>query len=191
MKICITCRVEHSLETGFYAVRKYSRDGYTHECKECLKARGRRWKADNHQRHIETNMAWAKKNPEKIAGYTEKMKPQLSKRRHEYYEENKETIKANASRWKKENRDANHAILMKRRALKRAAFVEVVRRDYLAKRDGWLCGICREIVARENWSVDHIIPLSKGGEHSYANTQIAHLSCNVSKNAKMPEEMLL
>lgn len=38
-------------------------------------------------------------------------------------------------------------------------------------------------------SLEHIIPLSRGGEHSYANTALSHLRCNLSKGAKMPAEL--
>jgi 5-methylcytosine-specific restriction endonuclease McrA len=34
-------------------------------------------------------------------------------------------------------------------------------------------------------SLDHAIPLSKGGSHSYANAQLAHLSCNLLKSDKI------
>lgn len=34
-------------------------------------------------------------------------------------------------------------------------------------------------------SIDHVIPLSKGGEHSWNNVRLAHLGCNSSKGAKM------
>jgi 5-methylcytosine-specific restriction endonuclease McrA len=51
----------------------------------------------------------------------------------------------------------------------------------MAKRDGWLCGICGGKVTRNNWSHDHIIPLSLGGSHTYDNTVLAHLECNVKR----------
>lgn len=38
--------------------------------------------------------------------------------------------------------------------------------------------------------VDHIIPLSKGGPHEIHNLAIACKSCNLRKNAKMPEDFL-
>jgi 5-methylcytosine-specific restriction endonuclease McrA len=31
-------------------------------------------------------------------------------------------------------------------------------------------------------SLDHRIPLSKGGSHTAENTQLAHLACNVRKS---------
>jgi 5-methylcytosine-specific restriction endonuclease McrA len=36
------------------------------------------------------------------------------------------------------------------------------------------------------WSVDHIIPFSKGGLNVKENMQPAHQSCNRDKGAKMP-----
>lgn len=71
-----------------------------------------------------------------------------------------------------------------------ACFVEDVSKKVVAKRDKWCCQICRKKVDHElawphpmSWSLDHIVPISKGGEHSYANTQLAHLTCNISKRA--------
>lgn len=64
--------------------------------------------------------------------------------------------------------------------------------DYRAvyERDGWVCGICTEPVDREaSWpdplsaSLDHVMPVSRGGTHSPDNAQCAHLICNVRKGA--------
>jgi 5-methylcytosine-specific restriction endonuclease McrA len=33
--------------------------------------------------------------------------------------------------------------------------------------------------------VDHVVPLARGGEHSYANTQPACPPCNMSKGARV------
>lgn len=34
------------------------------------------------------------------------------------------------------------------------------------------------------------LPISKGGEHSYANTQVSHLICNIRKGACTPKEVV-
>jgi len=36
-------------------------------------------------------------------------------------------------------------------------------------------------------TVDHIVPLSKGGLHTWGNVQLAHLGCNAGKQAKIEE----
>jgi 5-methylcytosine-specific restriction endonuclease McrA len=33
--------------------------------------------------------------------------------------------------------------------------------------------------------VDHVVPLSKGGEHTMRNSRTAHLSCNSAKHADL------
>jgi endogenous inhibitor of DNA gyrase (YacG/DUF329 family) len=52
-------------------------------------------------------------------------------------------------------------------------------------RDGWTCGICLQPIARGaecpdplSPSIDHIAPLSLGGDHSRANVRSAHFGCN-------------
>ena len=46
------------------------------------------------------------------------------------------------------------------------------------------CALCHEPVDLADVSIDHIKPLSKGGEHSHLNTQATHLACNVQKGAR-------
>lgn len=85
-----------------------------------------------------------------------------------------------------------------RRAAKRTQFIERVFRSKVFRRDGWRCGICGEPTS-ERWSagdplaptLDHIIPLAKGGEHSYANTQCAHSICNSRKQDQIEGEIQL
>lgn len=58
-------------------------------------------------------------------------------------------------------------------------------------RDGWTCQLCWQPIDPDvAWpdsaspSLDHIIPLSKGGSHCMTNVQSAHLGCNSSKGDK-------
>jgi 5-methylcytosine-specific restriction endonuclease McrA len=80
-----------------------------------------------------------------------------------------------------------------RRALLRNATVERFRDVEIFERDGWICGICGDPVDPElrapdpmSKSLDHIYPLARGGAHSRANVQLAHLRCNNVKNATIP-----
>ena len=68
------------------------------------------------------------------------------------------------------------------------SFVENVSYIKIYERDNGLCRICglpviKDKFASSNWSgtIDHIIPLSSGGEHSMDNCQLAHRICNSLK----------
>jgi len=79
---------------------------------------------------------------------------------------------------------------------RRAALALAPSDDYkpvdIFTRDGWVCQLCDlpidESLAwphRFSASVDHILPISKGGGDVLANVQAAHLTCNISKGAKV------
>lgn len=68
--------------------------------------------------------------------------------------------------------------------------MERVYRSVLFRRDKGRCGLCGKKVDPANWHMDHIVPLSQGGEHSYANMQVAHPFCNVSKGARLIEHQM-
>lgn len=76
------------------------------------------------------------------------------------------------------------------RALRYGVPIEPVNRARVFARDGWVCQICQRPVNKglswphtESASLDHIVPLSRGGAHSEANARLAHLGCNVGKGA--------
>lgn len=92
---------------------------------------------------------------------------------------------------------ANKKRLAIKRARKLGAFVEAVDPNVVFERDRWRCHLCHQRVSsRAKWpdprsaSLDHVVPLSRGGEHSYANVATAHLGCNVSKGNRGGGEQL-
>lgn len=81
-----------------------------------------------------------------------------------------------------------------RRAREYDAFVEHVTIKYLLRRDAGVCQLCGLKVCGthpnpRSASLDHIIPLARGGEHSKSNTQLACLACNIKKGDRMPAEV--
>lgn len=135
----------------------------------------------------------------------------LRERRKKYYEANREARQAyyrewvalpgnrericnNAQQWAQMNPEKVRTHKAIRRHLMRERILERFDPMEIFERDGWICQLCNEAVDatvvwpdRMSKSLDHIIPISKGGVHSRANTQLAHLSCNASKNDRMPE----
>lgn len=85
----------------------------------------------------------------------------------------------------------------KRRAQKLGTATRPVRIDEIAARDKNRCHICRRLVSKKPYphplsrSLDHLVPLSKDGEHTPENVRLAHLGCNVSKKDRGGNEQLL
>lgn len=76
-----------------------------------------------------------------------------------------------------------------RDARQRGAFVAPVSRAAILERDNQTCQICGKRVRLDvqsphplSVSLDHIIPLAKGGTHEPSNVQLAHFRCNVIKS---------
>lgn len=85
-----------------------------------------------------------------------------------------------------------------RRERIRAGKVEDVTLDALIKRDGGICYLCgKKVTKRRKFkrgekrgdmrmypSVDHVIPVSRGGSHTWNNVKLAHRSCNSKKGGR-------
>jgi 5-methylcytosine-specific restriction endonuclease McrA len=76
------------------------------------------------------------------------------------------------------------------RARKKGAVVEKFDPVEVFERDGWRCGICRGRINKHlqfpdklSASIDHIVPISNGGDHSRRNTQASHWLCNSRKSS--------
>jgi 5-methylcytosine-specific restriction endonuclease McrA len=85
-----------------------------------------------------------------------------------------------------------------RRAARRGLLTEDFSLLDIAERDRWRCQICGHSVDKTlKWphtqcgTMDHIVPIALGGEHSRANCQLAHANCNRSKGARLSEPVQL
>lgn len=87
------------------------------------------------------------------------------------------------------NPEKSKEALARRRARERKAEGTVTAADIRQqlKSQKGLCWWCGKPLG-EKYSVDHRVPLSRGGSNAPENIVITHLSCNLSKGAKMPGE---
>lgn len=105
---------------------------------------------------------------------------------------NLEKSKAAVRRWQQ-----NHPAYVRdaaafRRALIKQVPTEAIRSAVVMERDQWTCQICTEPIDPDlpslhplSPSLDHVVPLSRGGSHTYDNVQASHLRCNMRKGARM------
>jgi 5-methylcytosine-specific restriction endonuclease McrA len=112
-----------------------------------------------------------------------------------YNRESRADGRQKSSVWNDKRRDNYH----RRRALKKATSTgEPVLFAEIAERDRWRCSLCKKAVnPAVKWpdpkspSLDHVVPLSKGGAHDPSNVALAHLGCNTAKNNRGGGEQLM
>ncbi|MCX4786475.1 HNH endonuclease [Streptomyces sp. NBC_01221] len=68
----------------------------------------------------------------------------------------------------------------------------------IAERDRTRCGLCGGRVAMKQKvphpkapTIDHIVPVSEGGDDTRANVQLAHFRCNSVKGARGCQQLAL
>lgn len=61
--------------------------------------------------------------------------------------------------------------------------------ERVAERDGYLCHLCGGGVTPADWSVDHVLPISRGGTHTWDNVACAHLLCNSRRGNRLLEDV--
>ena len=198
LKTCTGCKETKTLDL-FYKNRCAS-DGYSNQCKDCMKKWSKKWHNENKERHAEHSRKWAQENPEWVKKYTKE-------HRHSFYVKSKEKVLAKAKEWKKDNKERydawckpyqaayikNHYAnnLDKYQAYRQNRRVRVMNAEgsFTAKEWRDLCEkynnrcLC---CGRDDVSMtaDHIVPLSKGGSNYISNIQPLCLSCNMKKHTK-------
>lgn len=146
----------------------------TEEQRQRYNARKRANYALDRERHIEKAVAWNKANPEKVATNMRKCR---ELRPEYYYEYNKE--------WRLRNKESVRLHDKKKHAKRRAAInssPEKITRaqwELIKSKQGYRCFYCSK--KPDKLTKDHIVPLSKGGNHSAQNIIAACNSCNTRK----------
>ena len=150
-KICSVCKVDMVLDE-FYKNQS--------TCKNCQREYRRHYYQRNKAKYKERGRKFQVANPEKCRQYV-----------RDYYYRNQEKIQSKMC-----------AKYHERQARKKGQrYDRGITREALMSRDKYICGICEGKVVWGDESVDHIIPVSKNGRHVWANVQLAHLTCNISK----------
>jgi len=86
----------------------------------------------------------------------------------------------------------------RRRARRRGGQAERYTLAEIASRDRWRCGLCHRRVQPDldyldpsSATIDHVVPLSVGGDDTRANVQLAHRACNIRKHNRGSQQLAL
>ena len=161
--------------------------------------RTRRWRENHKERYAKyLEERRAKRQAERVRFLAEHRDELLARkaerlakdiaRRHRYRLEHRTQTAEYGRRYRREHATAYAQHSARRAALKRSLTTESVVRDVVFDRDGGKCHLCGKQLRREDWHLDHIIPLSRGGEHSYKNVAVSCPGCNLLKRARLSTE---
>lgn len=181
------------------STNRYSSTGKCVDCKRAymrqrskdkaldINAKSRAWRAANREHVARANKAWRAANVDRCRALTADWRRNNAQRmieqRREYYQRNKTAIIARTQ-------EHHHY----RRANRVGHYTRLDLQDIWVKQGG-LCVGCG---SRFLWSlgedkyvkctIDHIIPVSRGGTNWPSNLQLLCSPCNDSKGAKLMEE---
>lgn len=133
--------------------------------------------------------AWRKKNPERVKEFERRRAEKHPNRRSESYAKNKEKEKAATRVWCRANPEKAAAINTKNQHKRRArkALSEdnytLAQIRSLREAIGGKCALCR---LKGRMTVDHIVPLARGGSNGIRNIQFLCKPCNSKKQDKDP-----
>jgi 5-methylcytosine-specific restriction endonuclease McrA len=156
----------------------------------------KKWREANHDMVIIGLRKWKKANPDKVAAFSKKYyennREAILTGCKKYYENNREKVLAKCKRWRINNPMKARAIKKRRNAMKIGATV------YDLECSDWQgllrvfanhCAYCGKAETDVGLlTQDHIIPVSRGGDHTMINIVPACVSCNSKKGNKTLEE---
>jgi 5-methylcytosine-specific restriction endonuclease McrA len=174
-KTCTKC-AQSKPRADFYKSNR-DKDGLRGWCKPCTKANNTAGYLGNRDAVL-ARQAEHNKTPERVA--------YMAAYRPAYYESNREAYVENAAA---------------RRSRERAAFVDKgITVRALRKRHGDQCVFCdvtmlfgKAVPTKHHpqlATLEHMIPLTRGGKHSWDNARLSCYACNTRKNDKTPAEYI-
>ena len=189
MKTCIVCRETLPLEA--FCRDRSRHDGHSYRCKPCAKTYRRKYSrysvsvdvrkcpdcGESKSAEMFYRCTW------EASGLSIYCKACHSKHGRDRYQQTKEAVLKRCKTWRQANPEKQAEYRHRRRALVLNCQYE----DYNPLdifKDCVYCG------GQDSLEVEHLIPLSRGGDHTKENLAVACRSCNASKNSKTPLEWL-
>lgn len=204
LKTCTQCGEGKPATTEYFHACKETKDGLRGKCKDCIKncqrayyeahkENSKAYYVANRQRLIAQSLEWylAHKDQatERFRSWYDANKERKAEHQRKWYAENRAQRLERKRQWNAANRGYGRAANRRRRARKLAAEGSHTQADVATqyKAQKGRCYYCSTKLSND-YHVDHVIPLSRGGSDATENLVCACPSCNLSKNNKLPHE---
>jgi 5-methylcytosine-specific restriction endonuclease McrA len=212
IKYCTKCQVETERNKNgeckscrsirdkkYYAANsekvKASKSAWSKANPEQVKANKAAWKKANPERARASNAKWAKANSEQVKEYQAEWRADNIKHIKEYSSAyraaNPEQLKESNAAWQKANPESCRIMSQNYRALKSINGGKLSKdlSAKLHKLQRGLCPCCSQPLG-DNYHMDHIVPIKKGGPNIDSNIQLLRRQCNHQKHAKDPIDFM-
>jgi len=202
-KTCFRCKQTKTFDE--FRKHKDRSDGLSSNCKVCDRASEKNWRKNNKELKASYDRAYRLANPESVRErqrrweikHAEKEKA----RKHAFYLENKQLWAERTKIWALNNPEKENAKKRRWRAnnpekalqerhkyrkrLKENGIYEISQKDLKRLINADVCYYCEK---RCKLTLEHIIPVSRGGRHSIGNLVMVCPYCNSSKQARLLTE---
>lgn len=169
--ICADCnqkKEHHARGLCGACYKRYARR-HNPDYRKKAKAYCRKWHAEHREERLAYHRDWRKRNPE----YQQR-----------WYQRNREAKLIQSRCWEQRNRDKRRIIGLRRRACK-AKVANTLTQQQIDFETNIACSMWPD----EKLHIHHIVPISKGGGHTWGNIMVIPAVLNQSIGDKLPEEV--
>lgn len=167
-----------------------SRDGFASRCKDCSSACNRAYRRANRaelkQKRIQRRQECPEHASEMRKRQYQRKRNQILQSKRAYYQNNRSDILAKHRAWYQGNRERHRVIYHIRESRKRRNGGRYTEAQWLALKAqyGHRCLCCGKGESEAALTVDHVVPLSRGGSSDISNLQPLCKTCNSAKGSK-------
>lgn len=187
---CRSCKSKENLRwrSAHREERKIYQSRYSREHRERTNERLRIWRKRNIHRAREIYRSYRSRNIERVRDRDRKREKSIKRAAWylEYYSRTRSRQLSNARRWRLKNRERHNLNSLNYRKRKLGATGEFSALQWKEMKIlyAFKCLRCKKREPEISLTLDHIVPLSKGGSHTKDNIQPLCGPCNSAKSTR-------
>jgi len=199
-KICNRCKKEKNVDE--FSASSFTPDKKQYQCKQCkyeyyLIAKEKKGYSALIPEGMKTCRACGKEKPfseyyrrSTKNGFESECKECCNLRNIDWSRKNKLSRKEHRKKWESKNPLNRQQRNSTRRARRKRLTVGKIDFSMILQRDNGHCYLCGKPIDPRDLHFDHVVPLSKGGEHSNDNLRPSHALCNMKKGDKLLSDLI-